>query len=91
MLYWNVREFNLFKQTQAYTDLKESNNASAFMAIPLTISMSINVMFVLGAVFVPYLFYVIEYLLPVTIIGFLIVGYYAVKIYLSYFTRQVQN
>lgn len=91
MLFWNVREFNLFKHTQAYTDLKASNNASAFMAIPLTFSMTINAFFVLGAIFIPNLFNVIEYLLPFALIGFLIVGYYAIKIYLSYFTQFLQG
>lgn len=91
MLVWNVREFNLFKQTEAYSQLKSSNNASAFMAIPLTISMSINALFVLGAIFIPNLFNYIEYLLPFSLIGFLIVGYYAIKIYLSYFTKFLQG
>jgi len=91
MLVWNVREFNLFKQTEAYSQLKSSNNASAFMAIPLTISMSINALFVLGAIFIPNLFNYIEYLLPFSLIGFLIVGYFAIKIYLSYFTKFLQG
>lgn len=91
LLIWNVREFKLFKQTEAYTKLKESNGAVALMAIPLTFAMSINMLFVLGAIFVPNLWNSIELLLPFAIIAFLIVGYFAIKTFVGYFTRFLQG
>ena len=91
MLIWNIREFNLFKGSNTYTELKASNNASAFMAIPLTFGVTINVLFVSGAIFVPNLWSVIEILLPFAIIAFLIVGFFAIKIYLTYFTKFLQG
>ena len=57
------------------------------MAIPLTFAMTINVCFVLGAVFVPGLWSIIEYLFPGALLGFAITGYYALKIFTEYFTR----
>lgn len=91
LLAWNVREFKLFKQTDAYEKLKGSNGAVALMAIPLTFAMSINMLFVLGAILVPNLWNSIELLLPFAIIAFLIVGYFALKIFIGYFSRFLQG
>lgn len=85
MLIWNIKEYNAFKKTQKFQELKESSSAVSLMAIPLTYAMSINVAFVLGAVFVPKLWTVIEYLLPGAIVAFVLVGVYAMKIFLGYF------
>ncbi len=57
------------------------------MAIPLTLAMSINVSFVVGAVFVPGLWSVVEYLFPVALAGFLAVGIYALRLYGRYLAR----
>jgi hypothetical protein len=61
------------------------------MAIPLTYAMTINVMFVLGAAFIPGLWNIIEYLFPMAIIGFLGVGMYAFKIFSEYFIPLILN
>lgn len=87
LLIWNTKQFLLFKKTKAYDDLLNSNAQISLMALPLTYTMAINVGFVLGAVFVPGLWSVVEYLFPFALIGFMINGYYALKIFFSYFTR----
>lgn len=87
LLYWNIREYGLYKQTDAFVQLKNSNNEVSLMAIPLTYAMTINVCFVLGAVFVPRLWTVVEYLFPFALTGFFIVGIYAMKLFLDYATR----
>lgn len=86
-LIWNIQEFNRFKKTDAYQNLRSSNAEVSLMAVPLTISMSINVLFVLGAVFVPGLWNYIQLLLPFSLAGFLIVGYFALKIYVRMIVR----
>ncbi len=91
LLAWNVKQYRYFKQTEAFTKLKNSNSEVTLMAIPLTLAMSINVLFVLGATFIPDLWNVIEYMLPVAFIGFLAVGIYAVRIFTDYFTRLICN
>jgi len=70
LLAWNLREYALFKQSEAYAKLMSSNAEISLMAIPLTLAMSINVMFVLGALFVPNLWSVVEWLFPGAILGF---------------------
>ncbi len=87
LLVWNIKQFNLYKQTSAYQTLLDSNSEVTLMSIPLTFSMTINVCFVLGALFVPGLWSVVEYLFPFAIMGFLVAGFFALKIFIRYFSR----
>lgn len=87
LLAWNLREFRLFRQTAAYQKLLTSNAEISLMAVPLTLAMTINVCFVLGAVFVPNLWSVVEWMYPGAIAAFLAVGIYALRILGAYFTR----
>lgn len=91
LLIWNIREYKAYKQTQAFEDLMHSTAEISLMALPLTFAMTTNVFFVLGALFIPDLWHVIEYLFPIAIISFLIIGYYAIKIFLNYFSRILQT
>jgi hypothetical protein len=91
LLIWNVREYRAFKETEAYKGLMSSSAEISLMALPLTFAMTVNVFFVLGALFVPGLWSVIEFLFPVAIIAFIVVGYYAIKIFLDYFSRILQT
>jgi len=87
LLIWNVREFRLFKETEAYQAFLNSNAEIGLMTIPLTLAMTVNVMFVLGALFIPNLWSVVEWLFPLAITAFLIIGIYAMKILVRYFAR----
>lgn len=89
LLIWNLKQFNAYKKTPAYATLITTNAEVNLMAIPLTFSMTINVCFVLGALFVPNLWSIVEYLFPFAIIGFLVAGVYALKIFMRYFSRLI--
>ncbi len=91
LLVWNFKEFNLYKKTQSYKKLKNSNNEVQLMTIPLTIAMSINVCFVLGAAFVPGLWSIVEYMFPIAILAFIITGIYGLRIYGEYISRIFTN
>jgi len=91
LLVWNLRQYALYKTTPVYQELVASNAEVTLMSIPLTLSMTINVCFVLGALFVPGLWSVVEYMFPFAIIGFLTCGYYALKIFMVYFSRLIIN
>lgn len=88
-LIWNIREYIQFKRTPAYARLRESNAETSLMAIPLTLAMSINVGFILGAVFVPGLWSVVEYLFPLALLAFFAVGVYAMHLFLDFFTHRL--
>jgi len=89
LLIWNFKEYKLFKTTEKYKILKTTNDEVTLMAIPLTLAMTINVCFVLGAALVPGLWSVVEYMFPFAIAGFLAVGIYGLKIYGDFLTRVV--
>ncbi len=87
LLFWNITEYRKFKKTEEFKALKNSNREVALMAIPLTLAMTINVSFILGAVFIPGLWNYVEYLFPFAIGAFLIIGIYALQILGNYFSR----
>ncbi len=87
LLFWNIKQYKGFKTTEAFSSLVNSNAEVTLMAIPLTFAMTINVCFVLGALFVPGLWSIVEYLFPFALIGFSVVAFYALKIFLEYFNR----
>ena len=89
LLWWNIQQFKIYKQSPAYQVMATSNAEVTLLTIPLTFSMTINVCFVLGALFVPKLWSVVEYLFPFAILGFLVAGAYALKIFMDYFSRLI--
>ena len=89
LLSWNIREYGKFKGCEQFSALKTSNAEVQLMAIPLTYGMAINVLFILGGVFVPSLWNYVEYLFPVSLAAFLAVGLYALQIFLTFFARVI--
>jgi len=91
LLLWNMKQYKAFKETEAFQTLKSSNAEVTLMAMPLTFAMTINVFFVLGALFVPKLWNIIEFMFPFALIGFAITGYFAIKYFMEYFSRLLQK
>ncbi|MDD3324155.1 MAG: hypothetical protein PHN38_03410 [Sulfurospirillaceae bacterium] len=87
LLIWNFKELALFRQSELCAKLKATNEEVSLMAIPLTLAMSVNVCFVLGATFVPRLWEYVEYLFPFATLAFLLIGAYALRIYGRYLIR----
>lgn len=87
LLAWNLREYARFRKTEGFRTLLTSNAEISLMTIPLTLAMTINVLFVLGALFVPNLWSIVEWMFPGAILGFLAVGIYAMRILVTYFAR----
>jgi hypothetical protein len=87
LLIWNTKQFLLYKKTEAYQKLINSNSEISLMTIPLTYTMTINVFFILGALFVPGLWDFVEYLFPFALLGFAATGFFALKIFFNYFSR----
>ncbi|MDO5726951.1 MAG: hypothetical protein Q4Q03_03395 [Bowdeniella nasicola] len=88
LLAWNIREFRMWKHTAAYRDTIKSNAEVTLLAVPLTIGMSVNGLFVMGMISVPRLWDVIEYLMPVAIIAYGSVGILAL-VYLGRYLNRV--
>uniref|UniRef100_Q3AQ66 Uncharacterized protein n=1 Tax=Chlorobium chlorochromatii (strain CaD3) TaxID=340177 RepID=Q3AQ66_CHLCH len=91
MLIWNIRQYLAFKHTPAFNRFQTTDAQVQLMAIPLTYAMAINVMFILGAVFVPQLWSVVEYLFPMAMGAFFIVGIYSISIFYTFFSRVIAH
>ncbi|WP_298406057.1 hypothetical protein [uncultured Chloroflexus sp.] len=88
-LIWNLSEFARFRRSSAHIQLRETNGAVMLMTLPLTLAMTINVLFVLGAVFVPGLWNVVEYLFPFSLAAFFAVGVLALRTFADIFGRAI--
>jgi hypothetical protein len=73
-LFWNLGALSRFKRTEAYAKLRETNAEASLLALPLALAMSVNVGFILGLVFVPGLWTIVEYLFPLAMIAFAAIG-----------------
>lgn len=77
LLIWNLRKMRGFWASEKGQALANSNAQTQMMALPLALAMSINGGFILGLVFVPGLWSVVEYLFPLAMVAFLAVGWLA--------------
>ncbi len=89
LLLWNIREYNYFKKTEKFKELKKSPAEIQLMAIPLTYAMTVNVLFMVGAIFVPHLWNYVEYIFPFALLAFFVIGVYGVKIFMEFISRVV--
>ncbi|PYG31178.1 TsoY family (seleno)protein [Pelagimonas varians] len=74
LLAWNLSAFSAFKKTEGYQNLITSNAESTILAMPLAMAMTVNGLFIVGLVFVPGLWGVVEYLFPLALIAFALIG-----------------
>ena len=79
LLIWNLRLYRAFRSSDAGRAHGASNAGTQIMAMPLALAMSVNVGFILGLVFVPGLWSVVEYLFPIAMIAFLAIGIVAFR------------
>jgi hypothetical protein len=87
LLAWNIREYRSSAAQQALATLRGSPAEVQLMAIPLTLAMTVNVCFALGALFVPGLWSLVEYLFPLALLAFLAIAWSALRIYGRYLGR----
>ncbi|MEC3859723.1 hypothetical protein VK792_00380 [Mesobacterium sp. TK19101] len=86
-LIWNIGALNRFKKTDAYKALRNSNAESTLLAYPLALAMTVNVGFILGLVFVPQLWSVVEYLFPMAMVAFGLIAVIAFRIIADFLGR----
>ncbi len=79
LLIWNLARLAAFKRTEAYARLVTSNGETQLLAMPLALAMTVNAGFILGLVFVPGLWGVVEYLFPMALIAFVLIAYLAFR------------
>ncbi|WP_420231221.1 TsoY family (seleno)protein [Pseudomonas sp. ABY48] len=89
LLAWNIREYRAAASQEALAALRQSPAEVQLMTVPLTLAMTVNVCFVLGALFVPGLWSVVEYLFPLALLAFAAIAWGALQIYGRYLSRML--
>jgi hypothetical protein len=89
LMIWNLRACAAERRGPRGTCAPSGAAEVTMMAAPLAGAMSINVMFVLGALFVPGLWSVVEWLFPGALAGFAVMGYFALRILTRYLARML--
>ena len=79
LLIWNLGRLSEFRKTPAFERLVTSNGETQLLAMPLALAMTVNAGFILGLVFVPGLWTVVEYLFPLAMIAFGLIAYIAFR------------
>lgn len=79
LLIWNLARLSEFRKTAAFERLVTSNGETQLLAMPLALAMTVNAGFILGLVFVPGLWSVVEYLFPLAMIAFGLIAYVAFR------------
>lgn len=79
-LLWNLSSLAAFKKTDAYEKLRNSNAETTLLAAPLATAMTVNAMFIVGMVFVPGLWSIVEFLFPMALVAFVLIGIWALRI-----------
>lgn len=87
LLTWNLQRFREWRKTDASQALRKANAETQLMTVPLTLAMTVNVAFILGAVFIPNVWETREVLFPFALIAFLVIGIHALRIYLAFLSR----
>ena len=78
-LIWNLSAFAKFSKTDGYTKMRQSNAEATLLARPLALAMSVNAMFIVGLVFVPQLWSIVEYLFPAAMVAFVLIAVLALR------------
>ena len=87
LLVWNWRQYVRWSTTAAYEALRQSNAETQLLAIPLTLAMTVNVGFIVGAVFVPGLWGIREWLFPFALAAFAATGFWTMRLFLDFIGR----
>ncbi|WP_138466789.1 hypothetical protein [Poseidonocella sp. HB161398] len=77
LLFWNLARYRRFAAAPGFAAFRASNAETQILAMPLAIAMSVNAGFILGLVFVPGLWRVVEYLFPAALLAFGLTGWLA--------------
>lgn len=91
LMVWNLRTYLATQRRTPEACRPPGAGEVNLMAAPLAGAMSINVLFVLGALFVPGLWSVVEYLFPGALVGFGIMGWFALRILTRYLGRMLSE
>lgn len=89
LLIWNLKARFEYKKTPEFQKILQSPQEVSIMAIPLTLAMTVNICFILWSLFIPGLWNIIEYLFPIALWVYGIIGIVALKMFFHYFIKLI--
>ena len=87
LLVWNLTQSARWTRTEAAAAHAATNAQSQRLVLPLALAMSVNVGFILGLVFVPGLWSVVEWLFPLAMAAFVAIGILAFRLIAEFLGR----
>lgn len=84
LLIWNLRQYSRWSRTPAFAEIQNTNAETQLLAMPLTVAMTVNVGFIVGAVFVPGLWDQREWLFPLALVAFGAIGVWAIRLFMNF-------
>ena len=91
LLFLNFKHYRQYAADGGVEKIIGTNAHTQLMAMPLTYAMSINASFIIAVVFIPGLWNIIEWLFPISILIFVLLGIWASRIYLCFFGHALQH
>lgn len=87
LLVANLKAYSAWTRTDDYDKVRSSNAEVTLIAMPLTLAMSINVVFILAALAIPGVWSIIEYLFPLALLAVTAVGWLTLRMFGRYPVR----
>lgn len=87
LLAWNIRAHARAAATPAAQKLFDSPARLQFLSRPLALTMTVNVLFALGATLVPGLWSVVEWLFPLALAAFIVLGVGSLRLFGQYMSQ----
>lgn len=91
LLMINYALWREFKKTPAYHEFVNGPLQTQELAAPLATAMTVNAGLIIGALFVPGLWSVVEYLFPLAMIAFLAIGIWAIRLYARLYSHAMSG
>lgn len=91
LLVLNYRLMAEYRKTSDYQAFLNSPQQTQELAMPLATAMTVNAALIVGALFVPKLWSIVEYLFPLAMVAFFALGVWAVRLYARTFHQATQG
>jgi len=91
LVLWNLVAFRRFKGSPAYLSLRSGPAETSLLSIPLTLAMSVNVLFMAAMAVIPELWRQVESLFPIALLAYLAIGIQALFLYGRFIHRVLSS
>ncbi|MEO5365595.1 MAG: hypothetical protein H7831_04460 [Magnetococcus sp. WYHC-3] len=87
----NLLAYRRFRRHERHAEMVAGNGAVGLMAIPLTLAMTVNVLFALAGSLVPGLWAHVELMFPAAVAAFAAIGLLSLRLFIGYFANHLSG